>query len=303
MEAIFCVGVSGSGKSTWAKNECPNHFIIERDICRQEILRSQGWDGKDSMWLHWKFSRKNESLVDDIINKQIEFCVANKKNIIFSSTNLNKERLFEAQKSMRELGYEIKTQFFPVDYDEAVKRDRARKHSVGESVIRKQWLQWLQFDSKDIGIRKYEQVSGAKKAIIVDIDGTISHTGGKRGFFEWDKVHGDVPIPHTINLVSMFAREGYQIIFMSGRDSICRQITEEWIKKNIPVFNDIPYEIYMRAMNDMRKDSIIKEELFYNHVAGRFFIEFVMDDRKQVVRMWNDIGLNVLDVGNHYEDF
>ena len=51
MEAIFCVGVSGSGKSTWAKNECRNHFIIERDICRQEILKSRGWDGKDSMWL------------------------------------------------------------------------------------------------------------------------------------------------------------------------------------------------------------------------------------------------------------
>ena len=42
MEATFCVGVSGSGKSTWAKNECRNHFIIERDLCRQEA-RYRDW--------------------------------------------------------------------------------------------------------------------------------------------------------------------------------------------------------------------------------------------------------------------
>ncbi len=44
----------------------------------------------------------------------------------------------------------------------------------------------------------------------------------------------------------------------------------------------------MRKENDGRKDAIIKRELFDAEIAGKYFIEFILDDRNQVVNMWRD---------------
>jgi hypothetical protein len=53
----------------------------------------------------------------------------------------------------------------------------------------------------------------------------------------------------------------------------------------------------MRVDQDFRKDAIIKKELFMNNVHNKFFVEFILDDRKQVVDMWrNDLGLTVFQV-------
>jgi hypothetical protein len=53
----------------------------------------------------------------------------------------------------------------------------------------------------------------------------------------------------------------------------------------------------MRPEGDNRKDSIVKRELFDTHVRNKFYIDFVLDDRDQVVDMWrNDLGLTCLQV-------
>jgi hypothetical protein len=47
----------------------------------------------------------------------------------------------------------------------------------------------------------------------------------------------------------------------------------------------------MRPENDMRKDSVVKSELFWEHVAPNYNVQFVLDDRDQVVDFWRSIGL------------
>jgi hypothetical protein len=42
----------------------------------------------------------------------------------------------------------------------------------------------------------------------------------------------------------------------------------------------------MRPAKDYRRDAIIKKEIFDREVAGKYYIEFVLDDRDQVVEMW-----------------
>jgi hypothetical protein len=59
----------------------------------------------------------------------------------------------------------------------------------------------------------------------------------------------------------------------------------------------------MRQAGDMRKDSIIKSEIFWENVAPNYDVKMVIDDRPQVTRMWRSIGLNVLQVGNPYVEF
>jgi hypothetical protein len=79
---------------------------------------------------------------------------------------------------------------------------------------------------------------------------------------------------------------------MSGRDGSCRDITIKWLEDN-----NIKYDsLLMRAESDFRKDSIVKKELFDNHIKNKYFIEYVLDDRNQVVDMWRDMGLKCLQV-------
>jgi len=46
--------------------------------------------------------------------------------------------------------------------------------------------------------------------------------------------------------------------------------------------------LQMRITGDGRKDAIVKKQLFDEAIRDRYYIEFVLDDRNQVVDMWRD---------------
>lgn len=126
------------------------------------------------------------------------------------------------------------------------------------------------------------------RAVLVDIDGTLAHHHG-RSPYDWQRVSEDTPNEPVADLVRILD-DRMHIILMSGRDEVCRPQTEAWLKEHL-----IPYdELYMRPHKDNRKDSVIKRELYERHVAGRYVVAFVIDDRDQVVRMWRgELGLTV----------
>lgn len=58
----------------------------------------------------------------------------------------------------------------------------------------------------------------------------------------------------------------------------------------------------MREAGNNEKDSIIKRRLFDTYIKDKYDIQFVLDDRNQVVDMWRkDLGLCCLQVD--YGDF
>lgn len=68
--------------------------------------------------------------------------------------------------------------------------------------------------------------------------------------------------------------------------------------------NNINYDyIFMREAGDMRKDTIIKEEIFWRDIADQFNVQYVIDDRACVVRNWIKMGLKVLAVGDPWTEF
>jgi hypothetical protein len=85
---------------------------------------------------------------------------------------------------------------------------------------------------------------------------------------------------------------------MSGREDNARAATLRWLEKY-----KIPFQqLHMRATDDKRKDSIIKKELYEAKVKGKYFVQFVLDDRNQVVDLWRlELGLPCLQV--NYGDF
>lgn len=139
-----------------------------------------------------------------------------------------------------------------------------------------------------------------KPAIIVDIDGTLAQMNG-RGPFEWDRVWEDnlnKPVKMVIDAMNFGHPADLEIIIFSGRDSICRKLTTDWLD-----MHGVPYDqLYMRPQGNNEKDCIIKRRLYDEHVAGKYDVLFVLDDRNQVVDMWRkDLGLPCFQV--NYGDF
>lgn len=302
MKAIYTVGVSASGKSYWADKQ-KDFQVISRDNARLFLLKEKCIKVAEyeNMWRHWNFKWENE--VNEVIEEQIQDAVANKRNIIFADTNLNQDRLRGHRNKMEQLGYYTELKYFPISYETAIERDRKRVHSVGQATIDRQWNQWIDLNPNATGIRKYKRDDYAPSCVLVDIDGTVAKMND-RSPFEWDRVWEDECNWHVCKIVQALAKYDRElapkIIFFSGRDGVCYDDTKDWIERFFP---DMEFELYMRKAGDMRRDSIVKAEMFFEHIEPNYNVMCVFDDRKQVVRMWTDIGLDVINVGDHYEDF
>ena len=189
-----------------------------------------------------------------------------------------------------------------MSFEEACKRDTARPNGVGYSVIAKQMEQmnkYMEVFNPPEAV-KYEYKEGLPACIIVDIDGTLAHMVN-RGPFEWDKVgydEVDTVVRNSCNTYES-CEQDIRVILMSGRDSVCRNETLDWLHKNCVSYTSL----FMREREDTRKDTIVKKELFDTHIKGKYNVEFVVDDRPSVCRQWHDMGLKVLRVGNPYIEF
>jgi predicted kinase len=116
MKLIMTVGVSASGKTTWAKEQkhCVN---INRDDIRFNIVQP----GSD--WTTYKFTKVNESQVTEIENVIAERAVKFETNIIISNTNLNpKTREFWKDFAKHHnYEFEIKESMFDSRYEDLYK--------------------------------------------------------------------------------------------------------------------------------------------------------------------------------------
>lgn len=294
MRAILAVGTSCSGKTTFA-----NELVSKggwRDINRDWIRFNIVKPGAD--WSTYKFSNANEKEVTRIQGQMIMESWSNGENIIISDTNLNPKTRKSLTTQLEDLGYTVEVKSFPITREEAVRRDNLRANGVGADVIYKQWLQWCEFN----GRVTYTPDESLPKAICVDLDGTLASFAGKRGPFEWDKVGGDEPRQFVIDMVKNYSKQGYKIIICSGRSDECYGETAVWLDKYLG--GEHWQGLYMRKAGDFRKDSAVKEEIFWTNLANKYNICGVVDDRSQMIELWWELKIeNVICVGNPYIKF
>lgn len=295
------VGVSASGKTTWANEQLKNdeqNGISTININRDDIRFNHVLPG--SNWTTYKFTKARETEVSEIALQQFNNAVEMNYNIIVSDTNLNPTYRDAWINRAIVAGYEVIIKEFPITLEEAWKRDTARGNGVGQTVIYQQYKQWQEY----IGVKKYIASGYKPKAIIVDVDGTIADRVG-RSPFEWAKVGQDTPRKFIIDMITNYCKyySTHNIVFLSGRDSVCRQETIDWIAEHFNMAKD-SVEIYMRSEGDMRKDTVIKEELFWEHIEPVYDVVGAFDDRPCIVRLWHSIGIpNVMCVADPYIEF
>lgn len=300
MEAIVTVGISASGKSTFSREMVQKGKGVWVDINRDDI-RFEEFCGGFRDWDKYKFTKAKEKRVSEIADQMLTGAAEEGLNVIISDTNLNPVNRETLINRLKDLGYTVEVKPFPITLEEAWKRDARRANGVGHSVIARQWKQWLKYT----GRKQYVPDETKPDCIICDIDGTLADMhnpdGSRiRGPFEWDKVGLDYvcwPVARVLN--GVYAYEDVDIIFLSGRDSCCREETKRWIDNTGLWYSSL----YMRPEGSFQKDTELKEEMFWENIAEDYNVLCVFDDRPSVCRMWTDLGLKVFNVGNPYIEF
>lgn len=131
-----------------------------------------------------------------------------------------------------------------------------------------------------------------RKIIICDIDGTIA-IKGDRSIFDYAKCSLDSPNKPIVDIVKRFIHDT-PVFFVSGREDFCRPQTLHWLIDLFPERHHV--EVFMRKTGDHRKDTIVKKEIYEREIKNKYDVLFVLDDRTQVVDMWRQEGLTVLQV-------
>ena len=134
------------------------------------------------------------------------------------------------------------------------------------------------------------------KGIIVDLDGTLADVShrvhhvqkevkNKKAF---NSLLGQDGLNHwCFELVESMRARGYKIVFMTGRPEKYWDETVDWLERKNIVYD----ELYMRPLRASVPDALVKKNIYYESIANRMEIIFVVEDRLSVVRMWREIGL------------
>jgi hypothetical protein len=141
---------------------------------------------------------------------------------------------------------------------------------------------------------------------IFDIDGTLALRGDRKPY-DWSRVGEDEPNAPIVAVAEALLVAEQHILYVSGRSDVCATATRRWLYDHVhgPAFEfgleHLIEGLFMRADGDFRPDTVIKREIYDKHIAGKYTVRGVFEDRNSMVRMWRDLGLTCLQVA--YGDF
>ena len=299
---LILVGAPGSGKSTFAR-----YFLRTEDnwirVNRDDFRLMQFGDSLMIPFYEERISKMVEASVLTLLKSDT--------NVIIDATNTSLRTIEDMIHTYTEYA-DISFKVFDLPVDELVKRCDKRYEETGKFISKsvvernvanlKHTLEKFDFApiprKVQVATTSYAtQDKNLPKAVICDLDGTLSLLNG-RDPYNAATCDNDLLNEPVAAALKIAKQQGYQVILLSGREDKFREPTVRFLDKH-----QIGYDLLlMRTSNDFRKDNIIKRELFEGEIQGKYFVEFLLDDRNQVVDMWRkDLHLPCFQV--NYGDF
>lgn len=318
MKTLYLLmGLPGSGKDRWARQ-----FMKESKTKIKRINK----DDLRAMLDISEWSEKNEQFVLDTRNHLIRKSLMSGYDVIVSDTNFpvrgkHYQTICDIARQVGDVL--IVEKFFDISLKDALLANKGpNRVAVPDDVIVHMFEKYVKGKNVTELIGdgktyfppvKYEYNIDPKlpMAIICDLDGTLAHMNGRNPYNPTDEeVMNDVADEAVMGILNSFMSNtryfdgypdeftGVQIIFCSGRFDTYRTVTEQWILRNLDgnYFNKYGIKLLMRKDGDMRKDSIVKKEIYEREIKGKYNVLFVLDDRQSVVEMWRNEGLKALQV-------
>jgi predicted kinase len=289
------IGCPASGKSTYAEWQIRTEFKTMR-ISRDEIRYSQFQEVMDA---------NAESMISKIIYEQVKTLLLNGWNVILDNCHTKLDYIKQPINVFSEFAH-IEFKLFDLPLEELFIRNEKRQRKVPKKVIENMFHQ-LQIVKNKFDFQSIKKVnktmeyaiqnSALPKAIICDLDGTLCLMNG-RNPFDASTCEQDLLNEPVANVLRNYKKLGYAILLVSGREDKYKEPTLRFLEKHAIDYDDL----IMRKTSDNRKDSIIKTEIYNDFIKEKFFVEFVLDDRNQVVDTWRkDLKLPCFQV--YYGDF
>ena len=144
-----------------------------------------------------------------------------------------------------------------------------------------------------------------KKTVIFDLDGTLALIDKRRAisakdngkinwktFFAPENISLDEPNVPVIEMAKMLKAQGHSVVIFSGRDSISRAETIDWLIKF-----GVPFDVLkMRIQGTFTPDDVLKQNWLDQLFPDRSDVLCIFDDRDKVVKMWRDNGISCFQV-------
>lgn len=132
-----------------------------------------------------------------------------------------------------------------------------------------------------------------KDRLIVDLDDTLVNINHRKKYYgkDWD-TYNLLLVKDTLNLpvyrLVCAMSSSYKIIILTGRLEIYRELTNEWLKKNVP----FDYELVCKPVGDERSSVEYKKEwLTYNYISHN---DYVIDDRHEIESFCSKNGIGFI---------
>ncbi|MEO8240112.1 MAG: AAA family ATPase [Flavobacterium sp.] len=289
------IGCPASGKSTYAEWKVRTESKTMR-ISRDEIRFSQFQEAMDPA---------SETMISKMILTQVKTLLSNGWNVILDNCNVKLDYIKQPISDFSEMA-NIDFKLFDLPLEELLIRNEKRERKVPKKVIENMFHQLQKtkekFDFKPIkkvnkNLEYCDQNPDLPKAIICDLDGTLALMNG-RNPFDASTCDQDLINNPVASVLKNYKKLGYKILLVSGREDRYKEPTLRFLEQHEIEYDDL----IMRKTKDSRKDSIIKTEIYNESIKDKYFVEFVLDDRNQVVDTWrNDLKLPCFQV--YYGDF
>lgn len=280
---LLLSGLPASGKSTYASelvNGGGNWVRVNRDLIRT-MLHFDKWSGKkEDVTVQTERLAAKNALLDGY-------------NVVVDDTNLGKSHLDMWKNVATERGVQFEHKHFDTDVWECIKRDANREKQVGRAVLLNMAMQ-------------YDLVPDLKNIVVCDIDGTVADCEHLKHYLDGEKkdwggffseMSKDEPRFEVYQeaMDTAVANNG-ELIFVSARPDNYRAVTEAWLK----YYGMDHLHLIMRPAGTKAPDTEVKQKILDKYLK-HYNIVKVFDDRPCVIRMWQENGLDVVDVGPGYE--
>lgn len=321
-------GLPASGKSSFCRD------LLSREPNRWIRLNRDDFRGMINNTDHYAYNKRTEELTTRVQEQALKEALNAGFDVVIDNTNLVPRFLQQTHDTLKQMGnVKVIEKCFSVSYEECVERNSKRtgRARVPADVMFKManGLVMSNFQDREcyyparpVFVAEQDEFDAAHqikpRAIIVDVDGTFAIISG-RNPYDVAQSESDLPNRPVIECIRAMRKQDRKLVFVTGREDKFRPQTRLFIerhmgnlvaghglhlggKREVCVTDQLDtalpdYELFMRATGDKRRDSIVKFELYNEHIKDRYYVDFVLDDRNSVVDMWRrDAGLPTFQV-------
>lgn len=325
-DLILTSGIPGSGKSTWAEQwvaEDPeNRVRVNRDAIRMETFGT--WFPVDA---DGRPDKAADQKVSEIEERRIREALKAGKDTVVDATHLTPKSWSRHQHLARQFGANLTRRDFPVDLEEALRRNAARERQVPDFVIRGMYKglgpngEFHHFDGTYTPRAFVAPEKPGQLAVGFDLDGTLCDTRPINHYVEdaplLDKEGNPVlnskgeprrkpknfdmfhrasffcePNPEVVAILRDAQAHEMAVIGTTAREEPYREVTEVWLNKHGLELDNL----FMRKKGDMRPDYIVKAEMLRDEIRPHYDLVHQVDDNPQAVEAFVRGGVRVTTV-------